>query len=315
MRRAAGVRADGATADDVVETSVTTPDAGEVTITELLPCETVPGFQFLGGTVRISAPDVTAANPLTIVFQIDAAAIPPGQTHNTIFVFRNGVTVPPCIGAPQALPDPCVSNRAPIGGFDARITVLTSRASDWSFGVAQAGCSAQPLRDCRAPAVPRKATLAIKDSVDDSKDAISWSWLAGTTTTKAEFGDPLTEVGYDLCVYNDGALVSSTAIAAGGFCAGKPCWKESGSGYKFSDGKLTTPDGAASLVLKQGLVDGKAKILFKGKGTNLEMPNPQALGGPLEVQLRKTTGDVCWTATYGPPFTKHDAAQVKDKAD
>ncbi|MBI4610765.1 MAG: cadherin-like domain-containing protein, partial [Candidatus Rokubacteria bacterium] len=129
--------ADGATATDPVETSVTTPTGGTVSIVES-PTTTPspPGFSFLGEQVSITAPAATAINPLVIVFRIDASLVPAGQNQNTIAIFKNGVLVPACTGAPGAAsPDPCVSARALLADGDVQITVLTSSASVWNFGV------------------------------------------------------------------------------------------------------------------------------------------------------------------------------------
>ena len=129
---------DGATPSDPVETSVTTPNAGTVSIQEAPITEPSPeGFQFLTQQVNITAPDATVENPLVIVFRIDASRIPAGEDENTIQLFNDGVLVPACTGDPGvASPDPCVSSRTLLGDGDVEITVLTSSASAWNFGVA-----------------------------------------------------------------------------------------------------------------------------------------------------------------------------------
>jgi Right handed beta helix region len=122
----------GATAANPVQSSVTAPGGGNITI------EQGPGgadFGFIGQNVQITAvPDATPTNPFTIVFTIDASAIPSGQNAASIVVTKNGVAVPPCTGAPGiASPDACVSNRQMISGGDVQITVLSSTASAWKF--------------------------------------------------------------------------------------------------------------------------------------------------------------------------------------
>jgi hypothetical protein len=112
--------ATGATPADPVQTSVTAPNGGTITI------EQGPGaadFGFLGQKVQINAaPDATAANPFAIVFVIDASVIPSGESAATIVVDKNGVVVPPCTGSPGiASPDPCVASRLTIAGGDAQI--------------------------------------------------------------------------------------------------------------------------------------------------------------------------------------------------
>jgi hypothetical protein len=304
--------ADGATASDPVETSVTTPTGGEVIITEtFVSGATPPGFAFFGRQVQISALAGSVASPLTLVFLIDASVVPSGEDETTVDVFKDGVLVPACTGAPQAIPNPCVSGRAVVGD-DIQLTVLSATASDWNFAAVES-CPATP-QVCRTPAVAEKAALLLKDKSADDKDLIVWKWLKGKATTKAEFGDPLTSEAYLLCIYDDGSLVSSTRVEAAGICAGNPCWADKPTGFKFKDKELT-PDGAQLLLLKEGYEDGDAGIVFKGKGVNLDMPNLLALGGPIDVNLHKASGGVCWGATYSGPPTKNDGETFKDKAD
>jgi hypothetical protein len=128
---------DGATAGDPVETTVTTPNAGTVTIMEGAVSSSPPlGFAFLGHEVRITAPTATPSAPLVLVFELDASIIPVGEDENSITLFRNGVVVPACSGTPgEASPDPGVDARVLQGDGDVEVTVLTSSASAWNFGV------------------------------------------------------------------------------------------------------------------------------------------------------------------------------------
>jgi hypothetical protein len=133
----------GATSTDPVQTSVTAPNGGTITI------EQGPGaadFGFIGQRVQIVAlPDATPSNPFTIVFVIDASVIPSGESAATIVVTKNGVVVPPCTGLPgTASPDPCVASRQTIAGGDAQITVLSSTASTWDFATGGALAVTQP---------------------------------------------------------------------------------------------------------------------------------------------------------------------------
>jgi len=124
---------DGATADDGLETSVTVPVAGQVSIRER-NAGPVDGFGLLGWTVQIEAPAGTADNPLVLAFEIDQSLVPAGQTASTIQLLRNGIALPACAGAAgTASPDPCVSERETQADGDVVLTALTSAASTWSF--------------------------------------------------------------------------------------------------------------------------------------------------------------------------------------
>ena len=175
------------------------------------------------------------------------------------------------------------------------------------------GCGSAPALGCRSPVQPGKASLLMKNKTPDTGDALQWKWTKGAPTAKADFGSPTTTTGYQLCIYDGSAsLVSSTAIPADGICAGRPCWSENGSGFKYAD-KDATPDGVTKITLKQGLAPGQAKIGLKGKGANLNLP-ALPLSQPVTVQLRNSNG-VCWEAVYSAPASKDDSTQFKDKSD
>jgi len=182
------------------------------------------------------------------------------------------------------------------------------------FNVAEPTPACAPTPEpCRTPAVAGKAQLLLQDRVPDDKDALQWKWGAGAATTKAEFGDPLATDGYDLCLYDGGALVASQIAPAGELCAGGPCWKSKTHGFEYKD-KDRTPSGIEKLSLKEG-VAGKASIQVKGRGPGLGMPALAPLTGPLDVQLRRRDGGICFGARFSTPFTKDDGKTLKDKAD
>ena len=128
---------EGATASDPVESYVTTPNAGTVSIEEIPITQPPPeGYQFLTQQVNITAPDATPENPLLLVFLIDASRIPEGEDETTIRVRKDAHWIKACKGAPGIPdPDPCVSSRVLLPDGDVEITVLTSTASAWNFGV------------------------------------------------------------------------------------------------------------------------------------------------------------------------------------
>jgi hypothetical protein len=87
--------------------------------------------------VQIVAPPASIAAPLQLVFTLDASVLGPGGSAATVQIFGDGVVLPACLGSGTATPDPCVAQRETLpGGDDVRLTVLTSYASLWGFGVA-----------------------------------------------------------------------------------------------------------------------------------------------------------------------------------
>ena len=129
------------TAPDTTPTSpaavaVTTTAPGPVVIDARSTTATPPsGFFLLGQEFDITAPNAPdAAHPLVFVFEFDAT-VPAGA----LIVFRNGVAVADCTGAPSAVPDPCVASRTSDVDGDTVITVLTTHASLWTAGIAEDG--------------------------------------------------------------------------------------------------------------------------------------------------------------------------------
>lgn len=173
------------------------------------------------------------------------------------------------------------------------------------FATDDTRCASCPLEGCRAPAVPGKGQLVIKDKTGTKSDRLQWKWANGSATTKADFGSPATTTDYALCVYDgSGAVVERALAAAGATCDGRPCWRETAHGWKYRDRS------ALQMSLAEGTT-GKAKIAVATKGR----PVPALpLAEPARVQLVNGTG-ACWEASYGAPAGRNDAGQFKDAAD
>ena len=127
------------TSDNLIITSVTTPNAGEVSIHESSTIEQQPpsGYTFFGQQVSVTTPSATTENPLVLMFSIDSSLVPVGTDPNSIQVFRNGTLVEECANpsASSAQPDPCVASKETLTGGDVAVTVRSSQASAWNFGV------------------------------------------------------------------------------------------------------------------------------------------------------------------------------------
>ena len=153
----------------------------------------------------------------------------------------------------------------------------------------------------RRPAPPRRSRAAARHRWGKKRSSSSrtrrpttrtsliWKWIKGSATSKADFGSPLTATSYQLCVYNGTpSLILSALAPAGGFCdpsnPTKACWSEKTTGYNYKD-KEFTPKGIQKLILREGLVPGKAKIILKGKGTLLDDPAIPLATSAVTVQL------------------------------
>jgi hypothetical protein len=151
-----------------------------------------------------------------------------------------------------------------------------------------------------------------KSPLPGRSDRLGWKWAKGADTQIADFGDPPDD-GYLLCVYDAGAIVLTTPVA--GSCVTKPCWVSKPTGFVFQNRSLQ-PSGVQSLKLVAG-VGGKASVVFKGKGASLMAPDPSGFTGPgpIDVQLRKSSGPPCWGARFSAPFQKDEGGILRDKSD
>ncbi|MEK7542458.1 MAG: hypothetical protein AAB524_02025 [Patescibacteria group bacterium] len=133
---------DGVTSSDPIETSVTTPVSGSITIQERPNTTSTPsGFSFLPREVNITAPVTTPANPLIFSFQLHSSLLPPSANPNALRVFKDRVLVAGCPA------DPCVVSITTSGG-NVVITVRTSSASAWHFGFGAAAAGSGGLVPC-----------------------------------------------------------------------------------------------------------------------------------------------------------------------
>src|SRR6185503_10806558 len=176
-------------------------------------------------------------------------------------------------------------------------------------------CANGPLPGCRHP-VRSGSPVKEKNTAPDSNDRLTWKWTYGAATTKADFGTPLTDTDYQLCVYDgQGKTIARASAPAGGQCNGRPCWRETSSvfTYKSRDRQPNgRPRSSVRLKLKAGGA-GRAQIKLQGRGVHLGLA-PLPAAQPVTIQLRSSTG-VCWDAVYGAPAQRNDTGQFRDKAD
>ena len=135
---------EGATPADPMATTVTSPEAGTITIHETVATQTPPaGVTFVDLQAEVTAPQASSAAPLRLTFRIDASALPVGLLIDALAVYKDGLAVANCASVPPDVidPDPCVSARAFLSDGDAQVDVWTSTASTWNFGYGDCGVS------------------------------------------------------------------------------------------------------------------------------------------------------------------------------
>jgi hypothetical protein len=164
------VELDGATISDPIETTVTSPIAGTVSVVELTT-SFPSGFSVAGRSVQISAPTASVANPLVISFRLDVSIFPVTYTLTKLNVWRNGVGVASCTGA-GATPNPCVEGRTRFADGDVEIVVRTSAASDWIVGIPG------PTADAGGPyAVAEGASVSLLGGASGGESPYAFQWV------------------------------------------------------------------------------------------------------------------------------------------
>ncbi|MBI3249188.1 MAG: DUF4215 domain-containing protein [Deltaproteobacteria bacterium] len=308
------VEDDGATATDPLETAVTSPTGGAITITRQTTTDPAPpGFLLFDQQIVLSIPPSLPPNPpIMLVFTLDPV-LGAGVTSGAVPIFKNGVLVPDCTGGPGvAMPDPCVVSRTLLAnGEDLEVKVLTSTGSAWTFGLEL--CQPAPRSGCFQSTVPGKSVLKIVNlGSQHPENKLDWTWSYGEAVAPGSLGDPTVREGYAVCSYNAGVLVSATGAPAGGTCGSKACWKAIRHGYQLTDPNLTR--GPVKLL---SVLAGKAKttrVQVNGRGTALKVPSVASLTGPVVTQLVNASG-TCWESRFSAPFLLRTGSSFLDKAD
>ena len=147
------------------------------------------------------------------------------------------------------------------------------------------------------PADPGASKLSVLES---SSGRLQWSW-SGSGGSKADFGDPTASTSYTFCLVSDSAgepvLVLSAQAPAGGFCGGKPCWRESGRGFSYAT-RLVGPGSLAKIKMKA--TPSGTRISLRGAGKRLRVGR-LPLAAPVRALLRKSEAGPAWGADFGTP--------------
>jgi Zn-dependent metalloprotease len=162
-------------------------------------------------------------------------------------------------------------------------------------------CDSAPRAGCAAAA---KGKLLLKhDAANSAKDKLLWKWANGPAPIGV-FGNPIVEVDYSLCVYENGTGPTLRFEIPSG-----TGWSTPGGGKLGYAGDLSA-DGIQKIKLKPGAANGK--ILIKGRGPNLGLTTA-ALAQPLTLQLVRSGSLDCWESVFTAPAVKATSTQFKDK--
>ena len=154
-------------------------------------------------------------------------------------------------------------------------------------------CPETPRGGCRTAA---RSTLFIRNEDMRSRNLLVWKWTHGAATTQEDFGNPIAETRYALCVYDSGGRRMAVEVPPALTCGAHDCWRLiPRRGYRYRD-RSASSDGASRVLLRGHEAD-KSKILFKSEGQN--MPNPMLpYDPPVQVQLVNDDSPLCWQADF-----------------
>jgi len=127
-------------------------------------------------------------------------------------------------------------------------------------------------------------------------------------------GDPTVDTEYTLCVFDAAGLVVQATAPAGGTCDARPCWRATGSGFRYHD-RARSSDGLQQIDLRQKDPD-HANLKVKAKGPNLHLPASLAgVASPVvaELHARDALVDACWQSSFPVDATKRSAKTLKAK--
>lgn len=249
---------DDATPGDPVETTVSSANAGTITITESSTSPSVgPDTVPLTGSVAITAPGTTPENPLRLEFILDASLQP---SAGEITWLRNGVPVPPCTGASgEAAPNPCVDSVTSIGD-DLLFVILTSAASTWQAVTTL----------CSGPDAvkPRLMASNLQAPLGDDKFSIQGEALVPLNPEI----DPLNVGLRVLLTGTTGASIFDVTIPSGGYdTVAKAGWKVNRARTAWMyKGPGTTTGGIRKISIKtKASAPGELKFKVTGRDGSL----------------------------------------------
>ncbi len=297
---------------DLTFSIVTPPAHGQLSAISDEAC--APGTPNVDSASVTYTPDGGYAGDDSFTYKVNDGTLDSNTATVRITVRPNATPIPTTTATPQPTSTPIATASNGATATQTMAPTATATPAPPEGCGSTTLCGSAPANGCKVPVQPGKSSLFVNDKTPDSGDRLTWKWIKGAATAKAEFGDPLHSTDYELCIY-DGSdrLVSRACAPHDNLCDGKPCWREVGRGFKYrkrdANGGLKN---SLQLVLGAG-ADGKGKIIVKGKGAAFAMPG-LPLGQPVTVQL-VNGGGVCWETTHSAPAQRSDGQQFKDKSD
>ena len=172
------------------------------------------------------------------------------------------------------------------------------------------GCSSayEPNPTCR----PAGGGFGIKNNDGSNRDSMKWKWSKGPETLFEEFGDPLTETAYDLCIYDYTAGVPAVAGHLT-LAPGSAWYPKAGTQWFYRDNSGAS-DGFTRAKMRSGK---RPRIALVARGLNMPTPPPADMThyyniDPLLTVQLTNSANVCWYTDYDISF-RNSAVKFKTR--
>jgi hypothetical protein len=155
---------------------------------------------------------------------------------------------------------------------------------------------------CRHPVEKLQAKLALRKGSHVDRDRVDWIWDHGATTTKEDFGDPLSSTTFAFRACLTSTLGTHSVFEEQRILPGAPStgrrtgWRANRRGFAYSDSRIV--ETAVDRVKLTAGRAGKAKIEVHARSTRLGLSTPLD-AGTLTVQLLNDRA--CWEARFDAP--------------
>lgn len=255
-------------------------------------------FVFFGGSAWPAYIDLAAVPPTLAVVEIQGARGSMGDDIGDTLAYSGNAGDFDGDGRDDLVINEMVGNGLAPSAIDTgNLLVLDGRLL---AGVpTDTPCPPRPRLDCRTTPAGR-STLNLRAGTTAATNRLAWGWSHGAATSAADFGNPVSETtSYALCLYDDSAQGQprlSMRLPTQADCAGDPCWRQAGEGFRFrSDDGL--PDGARRGDLRPG-ENGRSSIKARARGAGIDVPEGLTL--PVTAQWVRTDDGAapCWGAEY-----------------
>jgi hypothetical protein len=264
-----------------VVVNVTTPVAGNVTVSPITGALAPAGYEAFGQALQITAPAASAAQPLVLGFEVDKSALPSGVDDSELTVTRDGAAAASCPGATTVTSaDPCVTSVVDHGSY-VTITVLSTHASSWSEVAATSDRLAGADRIGTSIAVSQayfgtgQAKAAVLARDDAYPDALAGGPLAGAKGAPLLLSDPTALPAAVAAELTRALAPGSTVYLLGGTSALSGAVDQAVQALGFQTVRLSGPDRFGTAVAVANALGAPGTVLL---ASGVDFPDALSAG-------------------------------------